>query len=80
MELPFEITRNGNGAASGSNGRMVVTSEVNGGTMFRRRGSKAGRGPTEMLVVETGDGVRVYVRQLDNGFVQIAVTRREIYA
>lgn len=79
MELPFEISRNGVGAGTGSNGRVVIMSDVNGGTMFRRRSARPGVGNTEMLVVDVGDSVKLYVRQLENGFVQIVITRREIY-
>ena len=79
MEPPFEITRRDQLSAVGSNGRMVVTNELNGGHMFRRRSTKPGRGNIEMLVADAGDGVRVYVHQYENGVVEIVVSRREIY-
>lgn len=60
---------------------VTVSSEVPS-FMRRRRGARMtphGGGLCEMLYVQLLDGTRVYVRQLENGHVDVHVTRREIY-
>lgn len=65
--------------AANANCAVTVVSEVPS-FMRRRRGAGMGGVGSEMLYVQMIDGTRVYVRQLENGHVDVHITRREIYA
>ena len=68
--------------AENANYAVTVVSEIPGSFMRRRRGGRMtphGGGTVEMLYVQMPDGTRVYVRQLENGHVDVHVARREVY-
>lgn len=82
-ESPFIIEQVSQSHWIAENAKYAVTvvSEVPS-FMRRRRGMRMtphGGGMAEMLYVQLHDGTRVYVRQLENGHVDVHVTRREIY-
>ena len=80
-ESPFAIEQvsQNHWVAENANYGVTVASEISASFMRRRRGARIGGGLVEMLYVQLQDGTRVYVRQLENGHVDVHVTRREIY-
>lgn len=78
-ETPFDLYRTERGwVAENQSHAVTVVSEIPC-RMGRRRGMRMtphGGDMAEMAAVELPDGIRVYVRQLENGHVDVTITRR----
>ena len=77
FKMPFEIAT-ANGITQATNG-MVTISCDEPCNMRRRRTLKPGRGQVEMVYTEMQDGLKVYVRQMEDGGMNIIITKRQIY-
>lgn len=76
LETPFDFYQTERGwIAENQSHTVTVISEVPA-KMGRRRRMTVGSGMAEMAAVELLDGTRIYVRQLDNGHVDVTITRR----
>lgn len=77
FKVPFEIV-SANGVTQGSNGMINVICDEPC-AMRRRRSMRPGQGQVEMVYTEMPDGLKVYVRQMEDGSMSIMITKRQIY-
>lgn len=76
-KIPFEVIA-ANGVTQGSNGMINIICDEPC-NMRRRRTMRIGKGQSEMVYTELRDQLKVYVRQMEDGGINVIITKRELY-